>query len=128
MKKLFTIALLIVSISASAQKKEKLTLGVIEKTEISPGVFSQKELNMFLTDQNRSLNDLTDDISMFKFEAACEPKSIAIPVSRLYMVEASVRQSEFAKRAKIKYEQEAKGYTFTGVKTINGKSYLTFGK
>lgn len=60
--------------------------------------------------------------------SASATEIINIQVSRLYMVDASVRKAEFAKRTKIKSEQEAKGYTFTGVKTINGKSYLTFGK
>jgi len=60
--------------------------------------------------------------------SASATEIINIQVSRLYMVDASVRKAEFAKRARIKSEHEAKGYTFTGVKTINGKSYLTFGK
>lgn len=53
---------------------------------------------------------------------------IKIQVSRLYLIDSTVRTAEFTRRAKIKADQEAKGYTFIGVKTINGKEYLTFGK
>lgn len=53
---------------------------------------------------------------------------IKIQVSRLYLIDSTVRTTEFNRRAKIKSDQESKGYTFTGVKTINGKEYLTFGK
>lgn len=65
---------------------------------------------------------------LFVSLAVSATEIINIQVSRIYLVDSSARKAEFANRARIKSEQESKGYTFIGLRTINGKCYLTFGR
>lgn len=53
-------------------------------------------------------------------------EDIKIQVSRGYVVDKSLRASEFESRKKIYDHYRSKGYTFLGVVTEKGKCYLKF--